>query len=347
MEIAMIEVKTGNLLEADVEALVNTVNTAGVMGKGIALQFKQAFPDNFRAYEKAAKLKQIEPGKMFVFETSRLDNPRFIINFPTKRHWRGATRITDIEDGLKDLVNVIQQNKIKSIAIPPLGCGFGGLNWDEVHPLIMSAVSSIPELLAWIYPPLGSPSPDKMIVSTNRPHLTLGRAALIELIDKYSQPGYRLTQLEIQKLSYFLQLAGEPLKLNFVKHLYGPYAENLNFVLQRLEGHYLRGYGARSGGSNLHLLPGAKEEADEYLLPYPKTRERLSRVSQLIEGFETPYGMELLATVLWLYSDNPNIKNDYNDAIAGFSKWNERKKQNFKPEHIKIAWDRLLKQQWI
>jgi O-acetyl-ADP-ribose deacetylase (regulator of RNase III) len=284
---------------------------------------------------------------MFVFENLQLTHPRYIINFPTKRHWRDKSRLEDIKAGLADLMLVIQEKKIRSIAIPPLGCGFGGLNWTEVEPLIISALEIVPEVQAWIYPPTGTPMPEKMPVSTERPRLTQGRAALIELVSQYALPGYRLTQLEIQKLSYFLQMAGEPLKLNFVKQQYGPYAENLHFVLQRLEGHYLRGYGARAGGSNLYLLPGAKEEAEAFLANQPETLEHLQRVSRLIQGFETPYGMELLATVQWLAQEDPSIKSDYLAAIKGFASWNERKAKHFRPEHIQIAWERLRQQGWL
>jgi O-acetyl-ADP-ribose deacetylase (regulator of RNase III) len=343
----MIEFKSGNLLQANVEALVNTVNTAGVMGKGIALQFKQAFPENFVAYEKAAKREEIQPGKMFVHETGQMNNPRYIINFPTKRHWRAKARLDDIETGLQDLVRVIREKDIRSIAIPPLGCGFGGLDWDDVRPLILAALESLPEVRAWVYPPAGTPAAEKMPVATSHPKLTLGRAALIELIDQYALPGYRVTQLEIQKLAYFLQVAGEPLRLNYAKQQYGPYAENLHFVLQRLEGHYLRGYGARSGGSNLYLLPGAKEEADSFLSEHPETQERMARVARLIQGFETPYGMELLSTVHWLSLEDPAAKKDYQVAVRGFEEWNQRKREHFRPEHIQTAWERLRQQGWL
>ncbi len=343
----MVEFKSGNLLQADVEALVNTVNTVGVMGKGIALQFKQAFPENFVAYERAAKKGEIVPGQLFVYETGQFANPRYIINFPTKRHWRSKARLDDIESGLRDLVRIIREKNIQSIALPPLGCGFGGLDWSEVRPLILAALDNLPNIRAWIYPPAGTPATEKMPVATSRPKLTLGRAALIELIDQYALPGYRVTQLEIQKLMYFLQMAGEPLRLNYVKQQYGPYAENLHFVLQHLEGHYLRGYGARSGGSNLYLLPDAHAEAEAFLRDSPETQQRLARVAKLIQGFETPYGMELLATVHWLAQEDPHVKQDYEAAVRGFEAWNQRKREHFHPEHIQTAWDRLQQQNWL
>ncbi len=343
----MIEFTKGNLLEADVEALVNTVNTVGVMGKGIALQFRQAFPENYEAYKKACKCGEVKIGKMFVVATGRLTNPRYIINFPTKRHWRSKSRIEDIQKGLEDLVRLVKKKNIRSIAIPPLGCGFGGLRWEDVRPLIVKAFESLPDVRVLIYEPYKAPAADQMKIATRRPRLTKGRAALIVLIDRYAIPGYRLTHLEIQKLAYFLQSSGEPLRLNYVKHKYGPYAENLHFVLQRLEGHYLRGYGDRSRRAEIYLLPGAQEEAEAFLQNYPETLQRIDRVARLIYGFETPYGMELLATVHWLAQEDPAVRENYQAAIEGFRNWNAHKRKRFRPDHIRVAWEHLRKEGWI
>ena len=122
----MIRFKTGDVLAEDAEVLVNTVNCVGVMGRGVALQFKRAFPGNFRAYAEACKRGDVRPGRVFAFETSTLANPRYIVNFPTKRHWRGKSRLEDIESGLEDLRRFIRANRIRSIALPPLGSGLGG-----------------------------------------------------------------------------------------------------------------------------------------------------------------------------------------------------------------------------
>src|SRR5260370_2421441 len=138
----MIYKAEGDLLSTDAEALVNTVNTVGVMGKGIALQFKLAFPDNYSAYEAACKHEEVQIGKMFVFH--RENNPRIIINFPTKRHWKGKSKIEDIKSGLKALIKVVRKDNIKSIAVPPLRCGNGGLDWAEVRPWIEQALLDLP-----------------------------------------------------------------------------------------------------------------------------------------------------------------------------------------------------------
>ena len=242
----MIELTTGNLLEANTEALVNTVNCVGVMGKGIALQFKQAYPDNFRAYEQACRAGEVQLGRMLTFSTGTLMNPKYNINFPTKRHWKGKSRIEDIKRGLTALIDEVQRLEITSIAVPPLGCGNGGLNWSDVRPPIEAAFASLPHVRVLLYAPIGAPDAEAMPVRTVKPRMTRARALLMKLIELYGVPGYRLSLLEIQKLAYFLQSAGEPLRLHFSKQKYGPYAENLHFVLQRLEGHFLRGYGDRS-----------------------------------------------------------------------------------------------------
>jgi O-acetyl-ADP-ribose deacetylase (regulator of RNase III) len=130
----MIIERSGDLLQDDAQALVNPVNTAGVMGKGLALQFKRAFPANFTSYAEACADGRLRPGKVFAVP---VDGDRWVINFPTKRHWRSASRLEDIESGLDDLSRVLTELDVASVAVPPLGCGHGGLDWGAVHPLII------------------------------------------------------------------------------------------------------------------------------------------------------------------------------------------------------------------
>ena len=343
----MIEFKQGNLLEENAEGLVNTVNCVGVMGKGIALQFKQAFPENFRQYEKACRAGEVQPGHIFIVSTGTLFYPRYIINFPTKRHWRGKSKIEDIKSGLQALVAEVQQLGISSIAIPPLGCGNGGLDWSKVKPLIESAFAELPEAKVIVFEPTGAPEVDKIQVATSKPNMTRSRSLLIRLLELYGIPGYRLTMLEVQKLAYFLQVAGEPLKLRYVKHKYGPYADNLNHALQRIEGHYIRGYGDRSREAEIYVLPEGREAAQTFLETEPHAKERLEQVSNIITGFETPYGMELLATVHWVAQEDPQAAADCEQAIIRVQEWSDRKRNLFKPEHIRKAWQRLHEQNWL
>ncbi len=343
----MIEFVKGNLLEAEAEALVNTVNTVGVMGKGIALQFREAFPENYKAYQKACKQGQVQIGKMLVHDNGQFTQPRYIVNFPTKSHWREKSKLEDVQAGLADLERVIREYGIRSIAVPPLGCGSGGLDWNIVRPLIVDSLSQFSDARILIYEPVGAPKAEQIRVATEKPNMTTGRAALIYLMERYAMSGYRFSLLEIQKLMYFLQAAGEPLKLNYVKKQYGPYAENLNHVLQRVEGHFMRGYGDRSGKASVYLLPNAEEEAKQFLSDKSETQARLQKVLELIEGFETPYGLELLSTVHWLAGEDPNIKANPQAAVKGFEAWNQRKRDYFKPEHIFTAWEHLQNLGWL
>jgi O-acetyl-ADP-ribose deacetylase (regulator of RNase III) len=343
----MIQKSSGNILEADAEALVNTVNCVGVMGRGVALQFKRAYPENFRAYEQACAANDVRPGRMFIFATGRMVNPRYVINFPTKRHWKAKSRIADIDVGLQALVAEVTRLGIKSIALPPLGCGNGGLDWAEVEPKIKDAFAASPEVTVLLYAPQRAPRVESMPIAIRTPEkMTRSRALFVKLIERYRLPGYRLSLLEIQKLAYFLQAAGEPLRLQFVKHKYGPYAENLNHVLQRIEGHFICGYGDRSQGAQIELLPKAAALADSVLADDPAAVARVDRVGKLIEGFETPYGMELLATAHWVGQHEIDPSNDQ-AVITAVQGWSQRKRERFTSDHICKAVKRLRDEQWL
>jgi O-acetyl-ADP-ribose deacetylase (regulator of RNase III) len=342
---AMIEFKTGDILQADVEALVNTVNCVGIMGRGIALQFKNDFPENFKAYEAACAREEVQPGKMFVFETRTLTNPKFIINFPTKRHWRGKSRMEDIDSGLKALVEEIRTRSIRSIAIPPLGSGLGGLNWADVRPRIVEALRGLNDLRVIVFEPDSAPV---AIKSREVPNMTAGRAALVVLMHRYlgGLMDPFVTLIEVQKLMYFMQEAGEPLRLNYIKHHYGPYADNLRHVLTKIEGHLVSGYqdGGDAPEKQLELVPGAVKDAEAFLAADGDTRSRFYRVGKLVEGFETPFGLELLATVHWVASRESATSAD--DAIAKVYAWNDRKKR-FSPRQIGIAFETLRAKGWL
>ena len=344
----MLEVTTGNILEAEADALVNTVNCVGVMGKGIALQFKQKFPENFKAYKTACDAGQVIPGQMHVFRTGELTKPQYVINFPTKKHWREKSRIEDIEAGLSTLRSVIEKCGIRSIAIPPLGCGNGGLDWSEVFPKIEAALAALAASVdIVVFAPGRSPAAKEMDVRTKKPEMTTARALYVKLVQAYSEGGYSISLLEIQKLAYFLQEAGQRLKLNYVKHYYGPYAENLNHVLQRIEGHFIRGYGDRASDAAITLVPEAVIEADAFLKADVEAVARTQRVSELIEGFDTPSGMELLASVHWVaMKDSPRAET-VDDAIRMICEWSPRKCRLFRPEHVRSAWERLQACGWL
>ena len=344
----MIERKTGDIFEEDVDALVNSVNCVGVMGRGIALQFKNRFPENFKAYAQACKRSEVKPGKMFVYESRTMTNPRFIINFPTKRHWRGKSRMADIEAGLVDLANEIRRRGIRSIAIPPLGSNLGGLDWTEVGPRIEATLQGLEDVKVILFEPGGGPRDDRPNRSTNPPQMTTSRACVIVLMDRYVQGLLDpfITLLEIHKLLYFAQDAGEDLKLRYKKAPYGPYAENLRHVLRRMEGHLIMGYkdGGDSPGKQLDLVPGAIEDAEKFLSEFPDTEQRLARVFELVDGFESSFGLELLSTVHWIAREEPDLSDD--QIISHTYSWELHKRQ-FSERQIRLALDVLRKNHWL
>jgi O-acetyl-ADP-ribose deacetylase (regulator of RNase III) len=344
----VIEYRTGDLLQADVEALVNTVNTVGIMGRGIALQFKNAYDDNYKAYVAACKRGEVQPGRMLVFETGAFIGPKYIINFPTKRDWRSKSRLADIDAGLVALVAEIRQREIRSIAIPPLGSGLGGLDWQVVRARIEAALAPLEDVRVEIYEPLPPEERPAPAQATKVPKMTAGRAALVLLMHRYlaglMDPFVSL--LEIHKLMYFMQEAGQPLRLEYKKASYGPYAENLRHVLKTVEGHFVSGYA--DGGDDptkaLELLPGAVDAAAPLLHDDIATCARFDRVADLVDGFETPFGLELLATVHWVLSKE-GVRAPA-DLVAATHGWNERKRR-FSPEQILLARDVLASKGWL
>lgn len=346
---AMLDFRTGDILRTDAEALVNTVNCVGIMGRGVALQFKKAFPANFKAYEAACRRQDVQPGRMFVYETGYVGNPKFIINFPTKRHWRGKSRLEDIDAGLQALADVIKERNIRTVAMPPLGSGLGGLHWPDVRRQIEAFARTLPDVSFTVFEPRSEEPVAEVALGTGAPpKMTAGRAALIGLMRRYLSGLLDpfVTLLEVHKLMYFMQEAGEPLKLRYVKAPYGPYAENLSHVLRAIDGYFVAGYGdgGEAPGKELSLVPGAVEEAESFLANNADVQARFARVAELVEGFETPFGLELLSTVHWV-SHHESVDRPDDLARAVYA-WADRKKQ-FTVRQIELASRVLAQKGWM
>jgi O-acetyl-ADP-ribose deacetylase (regulator of RNase III) len=305
----MIRFTKGNLLTSEAEALVNTVNTVGVMGKGIALMFKEAFPENYAAYEAACKRHEVVIGRMFVTERRDLVGPKWIINFPTKKHWRHPSKIEWISEGLNDLKRIISENHIRSIALPPLGSGNGGLDWSEVRETIAASLDGLADVEISIFEPTSQYQNVSKRDGVEK--LTPARALVAELVRRYWMLGIECTLLEIQKLAYLLErnIAArgmqDPLKLQFVAHRYGPYADRLKHLLNALDGSYLHCEKRLADASPLDVIwfdDKKRDKVTAYLTTAEaKTyRPALEAASATIDGFQSPFGMELLATVDWL-----------------------------------------------
>ena len=350
----MITFTQGNLLESNAEALVNTVNTVGVMGKGIALMFKERFVDNFRRYSAACKAKQVRTGQMFVTETNELVGARWIINFPTKDHWRAPSQMTWITAGLQDLRRFLIENQVKSIAIPPLGAGNGGLDWLAVRAEIESILGDMDSIDIIVFEP--TQQYQNVTKRAGVEKLTPARALIAELVRRYWVLGMECSLLEIQKLAWFLERAIEihapdnPLNLQFVAHKYGPYANRLDHLLNNLDGSYLHCNKRISDADPLEAI-WFDDARQSWLNTYLKTEAKpyakaLEQVSKLIDGFESPFGMELLATIDWLLTRegaSPTVAG----IRAGLLRWpagvnaGERKNRIFDDRSIEIALQRL------
>lgn len=350
----MIEPTTGDLLAAPVEALVNTVNCKGVMGKGIALQFVKAFPEIEAPYRAACAAGKMRPGAVLVYDRGGLADedhgPRYIVQFPTKDHWKSNSRLDHIEVGLADLVATVQRLNIQSIAVPPLGAGNGNLPWDRVRPLIESAFEAVPEVRVLLYEPGIAPRAQDLRVQTPRKRLSPAGAVTVALVEAYGVLDYSLTAIEVQKLAYFGAEVGLLDKLEFRAHQFGPYADKLNYVLRDLDGGFVTGVGDRDRvRTELALLPGAADAAREALASEPPARQahaRLGSVRELIAGFETPYGMELLATVHWVMTRKPGATDSMEATVQGVRQWNERKRRLMSARDIGEAWTHLRAQGW-
>lgn len=340
----MIQFLKGNLLDSKATALVNTVNTVGVMGKGIALQFKEAFPVNNKKYIEACKAGLLSPGKLLAIKDhNALLGEKLIINFPTKKHWRHPSKYEYIEEGLKALVILIREQHINSIAIPPLGCGNGGLDWAVVKQMIIQHLEPL-QTHAYIYEPnaevkqiLRSKEPSKAV------KLTPARAQLLYLLFYYESLGEYSSLFSANKLAYFLQRMGEKMRLTFVAYHYGPYAQQIEHVLYALNGTYLKGFEQRDAKAfeplllNYEKLTEVKNYVDRELNAEQKTR--LQRLVNLIDGFQSELSLEILASVDFILSQYPGYTQE--KVFSEIQTWSERKRKLIKKEYVDIAYSHL------
>jgi len=331
---------TGNLLEAETEALVNTVNTVGIMGKGIALQFKEQFPQNFKLYAAACKKGEVQIGRMLVVKELTTSGEKIIINFPTKTEWFKKSQYRYIEEGLEDLVRVIKEYEIKSIAVPPLGCGNGGLKWDNIKMLMDKYLGNIEGVDILVYEPNDAV---KEILQKEQKkkdvELKPGRAMLLYALFQYEKFGEIATVFAANKLAYFLQKSGEALKLNFVPYTYGPYAQAIEKVLYSLNGKYLHGLEQMKAGpfEPLKLNYDKYDEVKDYIRKYltQEQKQRLTDLFRIINGFESTLSLEILASIDYLLFENSKL--DVDQLLEKIQSWNSRKKALIDKEYIEIA----------
>lgn len=346
----MIEFTQGNLLDADAEALVNTVNTVGVSGKGIALMFKEAFPDNFRAYATASKAGEIAPGGLFITERHDMLGPRFIINFATKQHWRHPSKLDWVRDGLASLRREIKDRGIRSIAIPPLGAGNGGLRWADVKPLIVEQLRDL-DCDVVVFEPTGTYQ--NVVKRHGVEKLTPARALMAEMIRRYEVLGFDCTILEAQKLGWFLSRAiarlglSNPIADDFAANRYGPYSDKIRHLLDSLDGSYLeceRRVADARPFDPIRFRQDRQDRVSAYLTSPEASAYRsvLDTAADTIDGFQSPHGLELLATVDWLHHAT-GIALTLEAMLPAIAEWPgpagvaERKSRIFNRHHIEVA----------
>lgn len=347
----MITLSSGDLLAADVEAVVNTVNTVGVMGKGIALQFKRRYPENYALYREACARNEVQLGRMFTTETHEITGPRLIINFPTKGHWKARSRLSDVQEGLEDLKKVVLEHRVKSIAIPPLGAGNGGLDWMKVRAVIEEALRDLPELDVRLYEPQSS----HRAVAGTAVRITPSRALLLGLVQAYQkrrdslepwEQAEGVSHLEIQKLMYFAERINPDLRLRFAQGHFGPYSDVVRHMVAEMEGTFLRGFGDGTDRT-LDLSPIlVTEAATEPLAVFNARDERaklvrstIESVMEAIDGFEGAYPLELLASVQWV-ADQTGSRTE--QAVFEYMRsWNSRKGRIFTERHVSAALEHL------
>jgi O-acetyl-ADP-ribose deacetylase (regulator of RNase III) len=351
----MMRYTQGNLLESNAEALVNTVNTVGVSGKGIALMFKESFPENFRAYEAMSKAGHLAPGGLFITERHDMLGPRFIINFATKQHWRNPSRLEWISQGLEALRREITARGIRSIAIPPLGAGNGGLAWADVRKLIDASLADLDAEII-IYEP--TPAYQNVVKRHGVERLTPARALLAEMIRRYAILGFECSILEAQKLAWFLRRGAEvkrlenPIGDDFVAHRYGPYADSVRHLLDSMDGSYIA-CDTRIADAKpfdpLRFNDSRREHVAAYLTT-PEAgvfRPALEWATTVIDGFQSPYGMELLSTLDWLHQREA-VPMELPAMMAAIPGWpgpqgaGERKARIFPERDVGIAIQHLL-----
>lgn len=343
----MIKYVKGDLLQSQAEALVNTVNTVGVMGKGIALQFKEAFPNNNKAYIKACKHNELEPGKLLAFWDENFEVGRkLIINFPTKTHWRYSSKYEYIEKGLIALRELLLKEDIKSIALPPLGSGNGGLDWVKVRPMIEMALKDLNiDILVYEPSDVINDILQKQVVRVvaKEVQLTPARASLLYILFALESIGEYSSLFMANKIAYFLQRRGQKLNLDFKAHYYGPYAIGVEKVLYHLNGVYLKGMeqGNPKPFEPLRLNYEKWGEVEKYV------NEKLSfedsqRVKNLIEflgGFTSELSLEILASVDFIIKENPDFTLD--QVMNSIGTWNLRKKKLFKREYVQNSLEHI------
>tara|TARA_R110002020_G_scaffold5179_6_gene21940 strand:+ start:1847 stop:2878 length:1032 start_codon:yes stop_codon:yes gene_type:complete len=330
--------KTGDMFQERADAIVNTVNCVGVMGKGVALEFKRRWPENFKAYKRLCDNRQLRPGRVYVHQDGDLltSNRRFLINFPTKDHWRAKSKMEFIDTGLDDLIGQILKLQIKSVVMPPLGCGNGGLDWREVKALMTEKLTPVKDVDFVVFVPHSDGQ-----LQASGVKITFERAVLLKSFNDLSVyfDGC-LTRITMQKIAYFLQELGVGFGLEFKRNEFGPYSAALRDAFESMERQGLL-EGFTSDERETVVSKEGVELAEAYLRDgeLDIANRMIERVSRLVDGYESPYGLELLSSVHFLAQHENERSID--SIVAALGQWDERKRLKFDAAMVDGAFQRL------
>jgi O-acetyl-ADP-ribose deacetylase (regulator of RNase III) len=341
----MVERTQGDLFDADVAALVNPVNCAGTMSRGLSLQFKTRFAENTRRYKAACDDNRLAPGDVLVTDRGGLfgddERHRYILNVATKGHWTDASALSHVADGMAAVVESIRRRGIPSLAVPPLGCGGGGLDWADVRPLLIDALQPLNDVRALLFSPRSADPPTTDGSAAKRPPMTRGRALLLLVLNTYAGPDASISPHAVHNLAYLLQQAGVRLNLQFEPGQYGVRAPDLPAVLQRIEDHFIDGYDPAHQDASVRLRPDAVNDAKRILAEHPKAREQLEHVRQRMPSSDTPNALERLVTVHWTMRHDEEARRRPEAAVRAVQRWSRRKAERFSPDQIAAVWRRL------
>ena len=344
------EILIGNIFDSKAQTLINTVNCVGIMGKGIAAEFKERYPEMFKDYVARCDRDEVKPGVPYLFKES-IFSPQ-IINFPTKSDWRAASRIQDIEKGLKMLTEKYKEWGIESIAIPPLGCGNGQLLWEAVGPLIYKYVSRW-DIPIKMYAPYGTPSEQikieflSKIISLKEngtgksilQKLNPAWVALAEVVYRIEKQVYHMPvgRTIFQKIAYVATALGLPTGLTHVRSSYGPYCRELDEVKKRLSNASL--IQEQKSGNMFRVLPGLayEKDRDKYKDDIQKWDGLINQTVDLFLRLNTNQA-EIVATVLFVEKEiNKNNGIAERDVLNEVMKWKQKRNPPLNEKEVAAA----------
>lgn len=331
----MLTFVTGNILDSNAQCLVNTVNCEGFMGKGIAYQFKLQFPQNNTSYIEACKTGTLKIGTIHYFH----EKGKLIVNLPTKNKWREKSKIEYIDVGLSELTKLIKIKDIKSIAIPPLGCGNGGLKWTEVKPLIIKHLKPFEETIKiFIYEPTLSKIPTKSISSDYVPKINASHLILMTFKPKLK----RFNRLRLQKSAYFMNLFSGESYFKFDKYKFGPYAHSIDILIKEIS-EFQKYYNV----STIKAIDIAKKTliSESVQKKIDQYTSAINKAVSFVNSINSDMELELFSTICFLLEKNPGLSQD--EIIKEIKDWSDDKANKFPEDVILPAIDRLLKENII